>query len=150
VTNILKRHVKLVSKPLVTSPNVSSSTAVRGDDDVQVDSPPKKKTMFDRMQERASIFQNAEVFDEVDRYFSLALEPATVDPLVFWKLHEGRFSNLAKLSKSFLAMPASSGAVERLFSVAGALGRCRRASITVPNMEKSLCVRQYMINKYNV
>ena len=106
--------------------------------------PPAKKSLFDRIESRIS---SKEYFDEVERYLALPKEPKNVAPLSFWENHEKTFPILAKLCKKYLSLPASSGAVERLFSIAGAIGRARRARITSPNMEKTLCVRQELINQ---
>ena len=40
-------------------------------------------------------------------------------PLIFWKAHEGKFKALAEIAKKFLEVPASSAAVERMFSISG-------------------------------
>jgi len=39
--------------------------------------------------------------------------------LDFWRMHEKRFPNLARMARQFLGCPASSASVERIFSVAG-------------------------------
>ena len=39
--------------------------------------------------------------------------------LVFWRMHEKSFPNLARMARQFLGCPASSASVERIFSVAG-------------------------------
>lgn len=41
------------------------------------------------------------------------------DPLVFWKENQSSFPNLAALACKYLAIPASSAPVERIFSIAG-------------------------------
>ena len=38
------------------------------------------------------------------------------DPLLFWKCQESQFAQIAKLAKKYLAVPASSPAVEWVFS----------------------------------
>ena len=113
--------------------------------------PPKKKeksSLFDKIEQKRLLAQkSSKVNDEMERYFDLTPEPPLSEPLCFWKKQAERFPTLAKLAKIYLSMPASSGAVERLFSTAGALARSRRARLTISNMEKSLCVRQHLMNK---
>ena len=46
--------------------------------------------------------------------------------LDFWKSNELRFKNLAKMAKKCLGAPASSAAVERMFSIAGHIFSCKR------------------------
>jgi hypothetical protein len=67
-------------------------------------------------------------------------------PLVFWKQNKERFPHLARLATTYLTFPATSGGVERLFSVAGAIGRARRAKLTTNTMEMLLCYRQQILN----
>jgi len=52
-------------------------------------------------------------------------------PEVFWACKSGRYPRLAKLAQTLLNIPASSGSVERLFSVSGAILRARRSHLTV-------------------
>lgn len=63
---------------------------------------------------------------EVDKYLQLPALPTTrngVDtcPLEWWRLHEFELPHLAKMARQFLAMPASSAGVERLFTAAGTM-----------------------------
>jgi len=44
-------------------------------------------------------------------------------PLLFWKLNENRFKELSKLAKKYLGVPASSAAVERMFSICGPISQ---------------------------
>lgn len=53
------------------------------------------------------------------------------------------------MAKIYLAIPSTSGNVERLFSIAGAIARARRASIKTDTLEKLLCCRQYFRNSEN-
>ena len=39
--------------------------------------------------------------------------------LDWWKIHKSMFPNLGKMARQFLALPASSAGVERLFSRSG-------------------------------
>jgi hypothetical protein len=84
------------------------------------------------------IFNNK---DEVAEYFKISLSKKSACPLAFWKAEQTRFPILAELAKIYLGMPASSGNVERLFSIAGAIARSRRARITLKNLEMILCIR---------
>lgn len=56
---------------------------------------------------------------EIESY--LLLKKATwenySDPLSFWKDHEDTFPHIGRLARKILAIPASSAAVERLFSL---------------------------------
>jgi hAT family protein len=85
--------------------------------------------------------------DELDRYLNLPTEDKECSPLKFWKSQQSNFPAMARLARQYLSMPASSGSVERLFSVAGAIGRSRRARIQISTMEKALCVRQELLNR---
>ena len=51
-------------------------------------------------------------------------------PLLFWKLHEARFKPLADLAKKYLGVPASSAAVERMFSISGHVLSSKRAKMS--------------------
>lgn len=61
---------------------------------------------------------------EVDKYLQLPALPTTRNgrdtcPLEWWKMHSHELPCLAKMARQFLALPASSAGVERLFSAAG-------------------------------
>ena len=60
---------------------------------------------------------NFEEFDvQINSYLNTIESIAYPDPFLFWKCHEGQFPQLAKLAKKYLAVPASSAAVEHMFS----------------------------------
>ena len=56
--------------------------------------------------------------------------------LDWWKRHEQRLPKLAQLAKKYLAVPATTGSVERLFSTAGAVGRARRSRLTAKSLKE--------------
>jgi len=58
--------------------------------------------------------------------------------LEFWKQKEKDFPQLSKLAKIYLGFPASSGSVERLFSVSGSHIRARRARMKLKTVESLL------------
>ena len=48
---------------------------------------------------------------------------------MWWKEHAAQFPYLSQLARRYLAMPATSASVERLFSVAGQVVTAKRASL---------------------
>ena len=56
-------------------------------------------------------------------------DDATTDPLKWWKKWGSKFPNLAQLARRYLAMPATSAPVERLFSVAGLVATAKRSRL---------------------
>jgi len=63
-------------------------------------------------------------------------------PLTFWKANEVKYPILAKMAKRFLAIPASSGGIERRFSIAGSISRARRASTKAESIENVILIRE--------
>lgn len=47
------------------------------------------------------------------------LPDMAVDPMDFWRLHAKKLPLLARVARKYLAIPASSAAVERMFSYTG-------------------------------
>lgn len=89
--------------------------------------------------------ENAEKETELDTY--LKSPYSTEDILQFWKTNCTNYPKLARLAVICLGMPASSGSVERLFSVSGALQRARRASLLPETIEKLILVAEYTRRK---
>ena len=54
---------------------------------------------------------------------------ANITILMWWKLHAVRFPYLSRLARRYLAMPATSDSVERLFSVSGQVVTAKRARL---------------------
>ena len=54
--------------------------------------------------------------NELDRYLALPVAAKGTDALAWWKAHERVFPNLSKMARQFLGSPASTAAIERLFS----------------------------------
>ena len=56
------------------------------------------------------------------------------NPLDWWKLHGHLFPTLSRLDRRYLATPATSCPVERLFSVVGQVDTVRRSSLSPDNL----------------
>ena len=77
--------------------------------------------------------------DELEEYLA---EPVETDPdinlLKYWKKKEEKWPKLAKMAKQYLASPASSAGVERVFSAAGRMHDDMRKSMTNESLQHSL------------
>lgn len=82
---------------------------------------------------------------ELERY--LEAPTPSVGVLEFWSEHEASFPRLSKLARVCLGVPASSGAVERLFSTAGSLQRARRSSLLPRTVEHLILVAETIRNR---
>ena len=107
----------------------------------------KKRSIFDVLNnfEPTGLDIAASCMQEVDEYLKLSTARKEELPLEWWRTMEKKFPRISKLAAIYLSFPASSGGVERLFSVAGAIGRSRRARLTVLNMEKLLVCQDHLI-----
>ena len=63
------------------------------------------------------------IINEYSRLVSERKFPCTLD---FWKTYEKTFPELAILAKKYLSVPASSAAVERMFSISGHIFSVKR------------------------
>ena len=78
--------------------------------------------------------------DEVQRYIQEACVDQSFDPLMFWR-DNTRYPTLKQLAQRFLAIPASSAPVERLFSIAGNVHRPNRALLKDQTFESLMFIR---------
>jgi hypothetical protein len=60
-----------------------------------------------------------DMYAELEDWLALPREPWVSDPLKFARYHSDRFPTIFGLCEEYLSIPASSAAVERLFSTAG-------------------------------
>ncbi len=136
---MLSTSQKTGGLPVEASPNTDS-----------IETPPKKRRrIFDRLSNIAakkaqdSVGKDTDFYQEYLDYLNLSVSDEEMNkcPLLFWKSNFGRFPIMSKLARKYLAMPASSGSIERLFSVAGAIKRARRANLNVETIEKLLLLR---------
>ncbi len=65
---------------------------------------------------------------EVQEYLQQLVLDRQKDPLIFWASQDTMYPHLAPLTAKYLAVPATSAPVERLFSIGGKIfcpDRCR-------------------------
>jgi len=81
-----------------------------------------------RQESKVSSHECKPIEDEINDFIRVVSDEhfAVNSTLDFWKSNELRFKNLAKVAKKFLGVPASSAAVERMFSIAGHIFSCKR------------------------
>ena len=56
---------------------------------------------------------------ELNAYLRVHQVDKDTDPLMWWKQHQQEFPRLARMTRQYLAVPASSASPERLFSSVG-------------------------------
>jgi hypothetical protein len=85
---------------------------------------------------QCSFHYNVHCDQEVDTYqtmsdhqFNEGKLDVKANILMWWKLHAVHFPYLSRLARRYLAMPATSDSVERLFSVAGQVVTTKRARL---------------------
>uniref|UniRef100_A0A8C5LPC9 HAT C-terminal dimerisation domain-containing protein n=1 Tax=Leptobrachium leishanense TaxID=445787 RepID=A0A8C5LPC9_9ANUR len=78
---------------------------------------------------------NNQVRKEVQAYFVERPLAKDGNPLIWWKGNQDKYPTLAKLSKSYLCIPATSTPSERLFSAAGNIACKKRASLGPENVD---------------
>jgi hypothetical protein len=81
---------------------------------------------------------------ELDLYIREPRQSNEKDVLQYWKTNETKLPTLSKIAKQYLSIPVTSGDVERLFSVAGAIQRSRRASLHTSTVENLLLYKEYL------
>ncbi|MGH0132117.1 UNVERIFIED_CONTAM: hypothetical protein FKN15_048756 [Acipenser sinensis] len=102
------------------------------------DPPPKRSKLFSFM---SAPILSAAASTEVTDYLSAPCLPEGSDPLAFWKSHEPQFPALAKLAARYLNVPATSAAVERVFSIAGRTFRPDRCSMSDSRFETLMFIK---------
>jgi len=79
---------------------------------------------------------------EMDAYEMEEALPEGSDVLRYWQDRASVYPVLSKLAKTYLSIPASSGGIERTFSLAGAISNARRARTSVKSMEARILLRE--------
>lgn len=148
-----RKERELQSRSTIDSKPKSSMT--RGDE--RDDEPMRKRQkvmalLEEISQEKEKLCQedDQDFFKEMEDFLTCRVPETKLQnfsPLDFWKKNASIYPTLANLSRIYLSMPASSGSVERLFSIAGAIKRSQRSNLNVKTMEKLLRLRSDMISR---
>lgn len=78
---------------------------------------------------------------EVEEYLKEDTIDRQADPLVFWKEQCFKYPILSELAAKYLAIPASSASVERLFSIAGKVFRPDRNRLNDNTFEQLMLIK---------
>ena len=78
---------------------------------------------------------------EISRYFSEPCLPEQGDPFDFWKEHSTIYLKISTLACRYLSIPASSGPIERLFSIGGKFFRPERCRLSGSVFEKLMNIK---------
>jgi len=104
------------------------------------DPPPAKRSkMFSFMASRGKPRQQQD--REVTMYLDQPCISEDADPLHFWKSHRDEFPILSTLACQYLAIPASSAPVERIFSSAGKIFRPERCRLSDGTFQDLMLIR---------
>jgi len=81
---------------------------------------------------------------ELDIYLEEKVELPQVDPIEWWRTYESRFSNLSRMARDYLAIPATSVPSECCFSIAGNVLTKRRSSMTEGMANTIMCCKYWL------
>lgn len=81
---------------------------------------------------------------QVDKYLALPQVPQApnFDLLLWWKEHAHMFPDLARMARQYLALPATSAGVERVFSASGRFNNNLSKRVKEETLEALLTVHQ--------
>ena len=104
-------------------------------------SPPAKRPRLFQFMEEDDNTTPADTPQEVHEYLGEKCLPYQANPLPYWQTNEHRFPQLAKLAQYYLAIPASSAPVERIFSTAGKIFTPERACLADSNFKALMFIK---------
>ncbi|CAG8743306.1 15304_t:CDS:2 [Rhizophagus irregularis] len=89
-------------------------------------------------------FRNNNGHDELNSYFNSTPEPGTINVLEWWKSHKSNYPTLVKMARNYLAIPATSAPVERLFSESGNLITPERNRLRSDIIHAIMCLKSWL------
>lgn len=139
------KEILLKRAQQITLPNsnqhISGSGELETEERNEDNEPPSKRKKAESSQLLSYIFneQRSEAVSEttktslqveISSYLSKPCLKENDDPLQFWGKQNADYPSLARLPACYLAIPASSGPVEKLFSISGKIFRPERCRLT--------------------
>ncbi|MGH0134531.1 UNVERIFIED_CONTAM: hypothetical protein FKN15_054423 [Acipenser sinensis] len=82
---------------------------------------------------------------ELNMYRAIKPELLATDPLDLWEKNQAAFPRMAAFEKRSLCITATSVPCERLLSSAGCIVEERRSSLLLDNIEKLVCLKNWLI-----
>ena len=98
-----------------------------------------KKTSF-LTENKIDSTELIKIRNEVESYLKIEYNDE-IDAECFWRGNKSQFPYLYALAAKYLAVPASSSPVERMFSVCGYINRPHRARITPEHLEQLVLLK---------
>jgi len=80
----------------------------------------------------------------VDRYLTGQTADGGTDALEWWKRHSDEYPNLAPITRDYLAIPATSAPVERVFSGGADLVTDKRGSLKEDTIQACMCLSSWL------
>ncbi|CAB5382552.1 unnamed protein product [Rhizophagus irregularis] len=81
--------------------------------------------------------------DELKSYFREPTISKSTDVLAWWKVQEANYPNLSKMALDYLAIPATSAPVERIFSSGTDLVTQKRCSLKGETIRELMCLKSW-------
>ena len=129
---------------ITTSAGTNSGNTNSADETSESERPPPKKArkqLFSFMEEENE--QNGKTDDDHDEITRYLLDPCLEmksNPLQYWK-EDKSFPKISKIAEVVLSIPASSAAVERLFSIVGKTYRPDRCRLSDNKFEQLMFIK---------
>ena len=140
-----QRVVLLSKMPSIDETILHSQTIIEHLESNTESREPNRSSLFSFMEsdEEHTTFHGTNK-SELDDYLIKHTIPDDSDPLSFWKDNESTYPNLAELAKKYLAIPASSAPVERLFSIGGKIFRPDRCNLSDERFEMLMFLKSHL------
>ena len=100
----------------------------------------KQKELFSFMSDKTESDASCTSTETCD-YLQVPSLPMDKNPATFWKENQKMYPMLAIIAKDVLGVPASSSAVERLFSIAGKVFSPERCRLTDSRFKQLMFIR---------
>lgn len=109
---------------------------------------PNRAGRLHAQQEHSSLEYHREIQNEVAAYTLVPALDMDSDPFQWWREHKASFPHLAILAMKYLCIPATSAAVERLFSKSGLIVSALRSCMSSSTLEELIYMKLNWMDKY--